>query len=189
MKIAVIGGIGSGKSYVLNLISGLGERVCDCDAVYREIASTDEYKARLSEYFDVVKDGEIDRKKLGAKVFADREKLALLNSLAHPLVFARLDEIYSKGEGNLYIEVSAFDKSMAKRFDKIILVDSDKELRVRRVMDRSGYEREYIDKVMKEQSSIEEMKKKADYVIVNDCGEEELKEKVKAVIRSINALN
>ena len=43
MKIAVIGGIGSGKSYVLNLIAGFGERVCDCDAIYKEISVTDDY--------------------------------------------------------------------------------------------------------------------------------------------------
>ena len=80
MKIAVIGGIGSGKSYVLNLIAGFGERVCDCDAIYKEISVTDDYVKSIAKVFDVVKDGVIDRKKLAETVFSDREKL--INNLA-----------------------------------------------------------------------------------------------------------
>lgn len=188
MKIAVIGGIGSGKSYVLNLIANLGERVCDCDAIYKEIAMSQEYVNLLSDYFDVVEDGVIDREKFAKIVFSDREKLDLLNALAHPLVFERIESIYEKGKGNLYVEVSAYDKSMANRFDKIILVDCNRELRIERVIDRSGYDRQYIEKVMREQSSLDDMKECADYVILNDCDKENLKAKVKAVIDDINKL-
>lgn len=189
MKIAVIGGIGSGKSYVINLIADLGERVCDCDAIYKEIAATQEYVNLVSEYFDAVEDGVIDRERLAKIVFSDRKKLELLNSLAHPLVFERIEQIYKNGKGNLYVEVSAYDKSMASRFDKIILVDCDKELRITRVIDRSGYSRDYIEKVIQEQTSLEDMKEYADYVIVNDCDKENLKAKVKAVIDAVNQEN
>lgn len=189
MKIAVIGGIGSGKSYVLNLIAGFNERVCDCDAIYKEIATTQKYKSELAKYFDVVKDGVIDRQKLGQIVFSDREKLQLLNSVAHPLVFERIDRIYSEKKSNLYVEVSAFDEKMADKFDKIIFVDTDKSLRVTRISDRSGYSKEYISKVMREQMSPENMKRLADYVIQNDCDSETLRQRVKTVIDEINSLN
>lgn len=186
MKIAVIGGIGSGKSYVLNLIAGFGERVCDCDAIYKEISVTDDYVKSIAKVFDVVKDGVIDRKKLAGIVFSDREKLKLLNSVAHPLVFKKLDKIYAECKGNLYVEVSAFNKAMSDKFDKIILVYGDKEVRIERVIDRSGYDREYIENVMREQAAIEEMKNFADYIIVNDSDKENLREKVKAVLDDIN---
>lgn len=189
MKIAVIGGIGSGKSSVLNIIASLGERVCDCDAVYKEITLTKEYIDKIDKEFGAVKDGIIDKKLLGEIVFNDKAKLKKLNGLAHPLVFERLATIDKSGVGNLYVEVSAFDKDMADKFDKIICIAGEKDLRVQRVIDRSGYTKEHIDKIIKEQMSQEDMQDLADYVILNDGDMDNLKMKVKTIVDEINGID
>lgn len=188
MKIAVIGGIGSGKSSVLNIIADLGERVCDCDAVYKEITLSKEYISKIDKEFGAVKDGAIDKKLLGEIVFNDKTKLKKLNELAHPMVFERLQRINDSGKGNLYIEVSAFDKDMAKKFDKIICVAGEKDLRIQRVVDRSGYTKEHIDKIIKEQMPQEEMQKLADYVILNDGDMDNLRNKVKTIVDAVNSI-
>lgn len=188
MKIAIIGGIGSGKSAVVHIISGLGEVVCDCDAIYKEISTTKEYIDIIDKHFGVVKKGIIDKKALADIVFSDEEKLELLNSLAHPLVFERLDKLSEQCKGNLYIEVSAFDMSMQDRFDKFILVEAPKDTRIERIVARSNHSMDIdtIAKILQCQLSINEMQKIADYVIVNDSSKEVLKERVKAVVDSIN---
>ncbi|MDE5616776.1 MAG: dephospho-CoA kinase, partial [Clostridia bacterium] len=102
MKIAVIGGIGSGKSKVISILSQFGERVCDCDEIYKQVCEMPEYIRSIDENFHTVKDGAIDKKALAATVFSDREKLSLLNSLAHPYVVKELERIYRQEAGVLF---------------------------------------------------------------------------------------
>lgn len=186
MKIAIIGGIGSGKSAVVHTISGLGYIVCDCDAIYKEICTTKEYIDKIDKYFDVVKDGIIDKKALSEIVFSDKEKLALLNSIAHPLVFDRVDKLSQKSKDNIFIEVSAFDIGMKDRFDKIIFVDCPHDKRVERILERNpSLNKDMIEKIMSSQMDIEKMKSISDYVIVNDSDMEELRKKVKAMLKDI----
>ena len=76
MLIAVIGGIGSGKSTVVNMLAKRGYRVCDCDAIYRQVCEREDYIAKVGEVFDVVKEGRIDKQKLGKIVFSDNANCA-----------------------------------------------------------------------------------------------------------------
>ncbi|MBD5100026.1 MAG: dephospho-CoA kinase [Clostridiales bacterium] len=168
MKIAIIGGIGSGKSRVLSLLANYGERVCDCDEIYNRICELPRYIEQIQNKFGAVKDGKIDKKSLGEIVFADREKLRELNSLAHPLVFEEIDKIYKKNDGKLFVEVSAFDIDMKNYFDEIIYVKSQKSTRIERVMSRNKCDEDYVLSVMSKQMSDEEMESVADFVIVND---------------------
>ncbi len=182
MKIAVIGGIGSGKSRVIDYIKELGERTCDCDAIYSQVLSQEDYIARVSKAFGVVKDGVIDKKALEQIVFSDKEKLKELSELAHPLIFDKVHKIYQEEDSNLYIEVSAFDLSMTKYFDEIVYVKSARGKRVERVKIRNNYQEDYIASIMSSQLSDSEMESVADYVIVNDGTLQELYEQVEHLI-------
>ncbi|MDE6211541.1 MAG: dephospho-CoA kinase [Clostridia bacterium] len=182
MKIAVIGGIGSGKSRVIECLDQLGERTCDCDKIYKDILKDREYIRQVGELFGVVTDGEIDKKALAEIVFSDEAQLKKLNALAHPLVFKRVDDIYKEGEGNLYVEVSAFDESMAKYFDEIVYVKSEQCQRVERIKIRNNFEENYILSIIAKQMSAEKMQGIADFVIVNDSTLEELYRQVEYLI-------
>ncbi|MDE6275553.1 MAG: dephospho-CoA kinase [Clostridia bacterium] len=178
MKIAVIGGIGSGKSRVMEYLKELGERTCDCDEIYKDIISQEEYIRQVGSLFDVVKDGKIDREALAKIVFSDSKELKKLNDIAHPLVFKRIEEIYAQQPGNLYIEVSAFDKSMAKYFDEIVYIKSEQSSRIERIKARNNFEEDYILSIMSKQISAEDMQDISDFVIVNDSSLEELQDQV-----------
>lgn len=182
MKIAVIGGIGSGKSQVIECLAQLGERTCDCDKIYKDILLDSQYISQVGELFGVVKDGKIDTKALAQIVFSDETQLQKLNAIAHPLVFKRVDEIYQEQEGNLYVEVSAFDKNMANYFDEIVYVKSSQCQRVERIKLRNNFEENYILSIMSKQMSAEEMQDIADFVIVNDSTLEELYRQVEYLI-------
>lgn len=94
--IGLTGGIASGKSTVSKLLKKMGAVVIDADIVSREIMvkGTEAYN-KIVEYFgrEILKeDGEIDRKKLGNIVFADRRKLKKLNEITHPIIIERIKE-------------------------------------------------------------------------------------------------
>ena len=183
MKIAIIGGIGSGKSSVLSLLASYGERVCDCDEIYRKICELPAYIAQIEKEFDAVKDGKIDKTKLAKIVFSDKEKLSLLNSLSHHLVFAEIDKIYKESDSNLFVEVSAFSVEMKSYFDEVVFVRSEKSTRVDRVKKRDGHEEERILSVMSRQMSAEEMESVADFVIVNDGSLQALESQVEWILQ------
>ncbi|MCI8912322.1 MAG: dephospho-CoA kinase [Clostridia bacterium] len=180
--IAIIGGIGSGKSSVLQHISDLGKRTCDCDEIYRQISKEQEFIDLVGKTFGVVEDGEINKKALGEIIFNDGEQLKKLNGIAHPLVFGRLEEIFRGGEGDMYVEVSAFDKSMVDKFDAIIYVKTQKQNQIQRVKLRNGWEEDYITSVIAKQMSAQEMESVADFVIVNDGDIQHLLEQVEWII-------
>lgn len=186
MKIAIIGGIGSGKSLVIEYIRELGGRVCDCDEIYREITSQEEYIKQVGAVFGVVKDGVIDKKALADIVFSDKDKLKKLNGLAHPLVFKKVHKIYEEEKSNLYIEVSAFDLNMKDYFDEIVYVKSAQSKRVERVKSRNNFDEDYILSIMSNQLSEKQMEDVADFVIVNDGEVEKLGEQVEHLITFIS---
>lgn len=183
MKIAVIGGIGSGKSKVISILSQYGERVCDCDKIYKEVCESPDYIRSIDENFHTVKDGRIDKKALASIVFSDKEKLGLLNSLAHPLVLEALDRIYRADSSDIFAEISAFDVKMKDSFDTIILVRSQRATRVSRIKDRDGHSDDYINLIMESQLSDEEMESLADFVIVNDADEQALESQVEWILQ------
>src|SRR5690606_31385123 len=95
LKVGLTGSIAVGKSYVLSVLAELGCRVLDADRTAREVVEPGTPGlARIAEEFGeevLAPDGSLDRKHLGAIVFADVEKRELLNSIVHPLVFAEQD--------------------------------------------------------------------------------------------------
>ena len=141
MKIAVIGGVGSGKSTVLAMLKEHGETVVDCDALYREVKKNPLYKKDLErEYGDVFTDGAIDNKKVSAHVLGDKAAVEKLNSLAHPYIKKELDK-RTEGKDRVFVEVQVFEGGLLEDyFDKVWLIVGDKQTRVNRVVIRDDSE-------------------------------------------------
>ena len=169
MKIAIIGGIGSGKSEVSKIIESFGNLVISADEIYKEISETKEYLDELNVSFPgSVKDGKLDREFLGKLVFNNKEELAKLNAIAHPKVMARIEEL-SKDKEVVYIEVPVFiGTAFEKYFDKVILVESEIKFRISRIIKRSGYDKEYAKKIIASQPSDEELEKFATVIVKNN---------------------
>lgn len=105
MKIAITGGIGSGKSAVAAVIRRSGYKVVSADEAYRRISGRADYLSAVKKLFPDAVKGEppaLDRAVLAAEVFADGKKRAALNELAHPLIMKEMFEEAKGGTRRLF---------------------------------------------------------------------------------------
>ncbi|AGB18706.1 dephospho-CoA kinase [Thermoanaerobacterium thermosaccharolyticum] len=176
--IGLTGGIASGKSTVSSILRSLGAFIIDADVVSREIMikGTKTYNILVDEFGKEIlrKDGEIDRKKLGNLVFADKQKLNRLNEITHPEIIRRIKEIIEEErksgkekaivlDAALLIEMRLFNM-----VDEVWLVVVDKKTQIRRLMKRDNLNYNDALNRIKSQMSIEDKMKYADFII-NNC--------------------
>lgn len=139
IKVAITGGIGSGKTTVAEIIAEQGYHVVSCDEIYKNFLHDKKFVKLLSTEFDcIVKNGEIDRKKLSEIVFNDAEKLKKLNSVTHPVIMQNA-LLKMQGERISFCEVPLlFEGGYEKLFDKVIVVLRNKAARMRAVAARDN---------------------------------------------------
>ncbi len=136
-KIAITGGIGCGKSYLLHKLKEKGYPVFSCDEIYRELTSTQEYVEKIAAVFpDCIAEGRMDRKLLAKKVFKNEENRRLLNEIAHPLIMTRLISLMNACEENLvFAEVPLlFEGHFEDLFDEIIVVIRNRQARIASIL-------------------------------------------------------
>jgi len=188
--IGLIGGIGSGKSSVSEILNSLGVDVIDADKVGHEVYIPDSegWRKVISVFGQGIVDqqNEIDRKKLGAIVFGDPKEMDKLNKLMHPIMYKLIQEKINKLADN-GVEVVVLEAAILLEAnwqpltDEIWLAKSDQEIVIERVQLRNKFTREEIIKRIQSQMSNEEREKHADIVISNDGTLEELKETVRSL--------
>ena len=179
MKVlGITGGVGSGKSMVVDYITRTFRvRAIQADLVAHALMEPggDCYE-RIAAYFgkEILKsDLTIDRKKLGAVVFADREKLKKLNSLVHPrvkeFIAAEIRKERDAGKTSLLvIEAALLIEDHYEVFcDEIWYVYAQKEVRRRRLVSMRGYSKEKVEQIMKNQLSDEEYRKYCHFIVDN----------------------
>ena len=140
-RIAITGGIGSGKSSVLQYIQTLGYPVFSCDETYKQVIKSPEYIQKISEVFpSAVENGQINRKQLASIVFECDEMRKKLNEIAHPLIMSRLYAEMDKTQQEfVFAEVPLFfEGEYENSFDAVIVVERTEEARIRSVCARDG---------------------------------------------------
>jgi len=175
LKIGLTGSIAVGKSFVLGVLRELGARTIDADQVARDCVEpgTPGLAAVVSEFGSGVlqTDGTLDRAKLGAVVFDDEAKRQKLNSILHPFIIARQDEIVRRWESETPDAIAVIDAALMiesggyKRFDKLIVVHCQSEIQIQRLMKRNGLSREEAELRVKSQIPQDEKVKYADYLV------------------------
>ena len=173
MIAGLTGGIGSGKSVVAKLFELLGCAVFDSDVAAKDIYFNSQIKLRVTELLGkeaYLSNTKINKAYIGSKIFSDTQTLQQLNAIIHPAVIDTFKDFVKKNPNKLIIKETAllFEAHLEKEVDKIIVVAADDELRVNRVMERDGLNKEDILKKIKTQLAQEEKIKKADFVIYND---------------------
>lgn len=187
-KIAITGGIATGKSTVIKMIKDLGYDVLSSDEIARRLTKKGEIGYnRILEAFgaDILDEtGEIDRRKLGDIVFNDSEKKSLLESILHPLIRMEMDKMLVEiGMKNpcspVFIEIPLlFEVKAEDRFDYIVVVYVPKELQIKRLMERDGLSYREAEIRLKSQIDIEVKRQKAHFVIDNSGSIEDTKKQV-----------
>ena len=187
--VGLTGGIGSGKSTVINYFKELGITCYQADDEAKKLMNSDKgliKKIKNSFGDSIYINSKLDRKKLSAIVFTDKQKLELLNSIVHPYV-NRHFENYCKGLEDIYIikEVAIiFEIGTQNKFDKIILVRAPKEDRVKRIINRDKCNRQDAINRINNQVADDDKIDQCDFIIDN-INLEEIPNKVLKIHNSI----
>ncbi len=141
VKIAITGGIGSGKSTVLNYLRKKGYPVFSCDTIYQEIIRTKDYLQDVQKHFpECIINGEIDRGKLSKIIFHNPEKRQILNDLAHPRIMKVLQE-RMEGVSSTFVFAEVpllFEGNYENQFDGVLVVLRERKARIRSIIERNG---------------------------------------------------
>ena len=187
--VGLTGGIGSGKSTVINYFKELGITCYQADDEAKKLMNSDKgliKKIKNSFGDSIYINSKLDRKKLSTIVFTDKQKLELLNSIVHPYV-NRHFENYCKGLEDIYIikEVAIiFEIGTQNKFDKIILVRAPKEDRVKRIIKRDKCNRQDAINRINNQVADDDKIDQCDFIIDN-INLEEMSNKVLKIHNSI----
>ena len=187
--VGLTGGIGSGKSLAAQFFSQLGALVIDADqlarsAIERGSEGFDEVLLRFGD--TVLKNGDIDRVALGQIVFENPEAQKDLEEIIHPRIRAEFEEAVASlnpGQIMVYEIPLLVETNAADRFDFVITVESDAELRKQRLRARGMFHSD-IEKRMASQATEQQRRAIADCVLTNDGSEDDLLRQVENVWES-----
>ena len=159
-KIAITGGIGSGKSAVLNIIEEKGYPVYSCDEIYKELITAALYVKEIEKAFpNVVNEGQIDRKRLAEIIFSNEQARTRLNEIAHPLIMKTLLERMNETASQLvFAEVPLlFEGNFENLFDKTIVVLRNREERIRSICARDAISQKEANERMHSQFNYDDL--------------------------------
>ncbi|MBI1787378.1 MAG: dephospho-CoA kinase [Acidobacteria bacterium] len=198
LRVGLTGGLATGKSFVGACLSELGCHLIQADLLGHEVLLPDgeAYPAVAAEFGPGIlrADRAIDRKLLAADVFGRPERLARLNSLVHPHIFQRQEELvsqYSAADptGIVVIEAAIMiEAGSHKRCQRLIVVVCSEEQQIERAMKRDGATREEVLARLGMQMPLAEKLKFADYVIDTTGGKEHTREQTRKVYESLRSI-
>lgn len=190
--IGITGGTGCGKTTALRELEKMGALVLDCDAVYHELLENNtEMISELNQSFPgAAKDGEIDRKALGALVFADAAKLVKLNSITHKYVtqelLKRLESFAFQGGTLAAIDaVELLSSGLSRLCTATLAVLADKETRVKRIMARDSISEAYARSRIEAQRPAEYYENNCEYVLYNNADESSFASACRRLFREV----
>lgn len=195
LLVALTGGIATGKSVVADILEELGCYVHRADKIAHLLMEPERpaWKKIVAHFGEEImnEDRTINRKKLGNIVYADEEERRFLNKILHPLVLEEkkeeIERLQKKGRYKIFISEAALtlETGFASFFDKLIVVNCQKEVQIKRIMERDQIGREEALKKIKAQMPSEEKLKYADYIIDTSGSLEKTVEQTERVFRSL----
>ena len=195
LLVGLTGGIATGKSMVSALLRQLGCEIIDADLLAREVVEPGRpaWTTIVAEFGqDVLTgDGTLDRKKLGAIVFADPERRRRLEAITHPAIRerfqARLDELAEKGFTGIVIFDAAvmIESGNYKNMDRLVVVVTDEPTQMSRLRGRDGTDDAEGRRKIASQMPLSEKAKLADYVIDNSGDRHATAEQVRRVFAAL----
>jgi dephospho-CoA kinase len=198
LKVGLTGGLACGKSFVGEALAGMGCYLIRADELGHEVEAPggEAYEPVLREFGrDILEaDGQIDRKRLAARVFGNPEALARLNALVHPAVVRREEELireFGEREPNGIAVVEAailIETGSYKRFDRLILVTCTEEQQVARALHRDHAPEVDIRARLSRQMPLSDKKHFADFLIDTSGAKEDTLRQTRAVYEQLRRI-
>ena len=192
------GGMGSGKTTVGELFKALGAYVLDADMICRSLVEPGKpaWREIVNSLGDgIIKDDQtLDRRKIAGIVFKDPEKKEGLEAILHPRVIEEEQTIYKgilKDDPDALVIIDAallIESENYRKVDKVIVIACDEETQLERIMAKNMFSREDAQRRLQQQMPLKEKIKFADYVLHNDSGLSDLKEKVEMLFQQLKQL-
>ncbi len=195
IKVAITGGIGSGKSTVAKYIEAKGYPVFSCDEIYKEIYDSESFQALLRQSFpSCQEDGKIDKKQLSKHVFSNTDELKKLNDISHSKIMSTIeDKVSACHEGLVFVEVPLlFERGYENAFDFVFVVLREKNARVTSVVARDKIStEEVILRISSQwdydtQENLSYLSQEKFYVIKNENNVEMLLKKIDSALFWLN---
>lgn len=198
LRVALTGGLASGKSFVGRTLRDLGCHLIQADELGHQVLlrGGEAYDVVVAEFGTQILDdqGEIKRRRLAAEVFADPAKLARLNELVHPPVRARTEALLAAFvaqdpngiavvEAAIHIETGGY-----RHYDKLILAFCSEDQQIERAMSRDGASRQEVLARLARQMPLSEKRKYAHYVIDTSGSKEDTVRQTQEVYASLRSL-
>ncbi|MGI6035076.1 MAG: dephospho-CoA kinase [Limnochordia bacterium] len=188
LVVGLTGGIGTGKSTVAAMFVKLGAYLIDSDQIARRIVQPGSpVLAEIAEAFgpEILKDGQLDRDKLGKIVFSSAEARARLNSITHPPILECLARLIAQNRSHhrvLLVDIPLlYEAGAFYLVERVVLVYTDKETQLQRLMQRDGISLAEAKRKIDAQMPLEEKVSRADYVIDNSRTKRETWEQVQRI--------
>jgi dephospho-CoA kinase len=190
LLVGLTGNIASGKSTVAKLFGQWGATLIDADVLARQAVNVGmpAYHAILERWGEGVTapDGLIDRRELRHRVFSDSEQLEELNAIVHPEVQRLRDQLIDdarrRGDRVVVCDIPLlFERRLAEQFDRIVLVDAPRPVRMDRLVRDRGLETTEAMKMIASQMPAELKRARADYLIDNTWTQQELEFRAREV--------
>jgi len=196
LLVALTGNIASGKSSVASMFASRGATLIDADVLARLAVrvGTPGYDAIVRRWGDSVlsADGVLDRGALRGIVFEQPEELRALNAIVHPVVERMRSELLAssraRGDRLVICDIPLlFENNLADGFDRIVLVDAPRPLRLERLVRDRGLRETEAMAMIAQQMPADLKRARADFVIDNDGSRDALAQRVDEVWRALSA--
>lgn len=182
MIVGLTGGIACGKSTVAKILRGMGVAVLDLDQVARQVVEPGEPALAeiAARWPEVVHDGVLDRKALGAIVVGDVAARRVLEAITHPRIWERMEAWIADRVGPAVVEAALMvETGSYRRYDKLLVVACSPEVQRARLASREGYDPETVERWLATQMPIAAKVALADAVVWNDGDESALSAEVR----------
>jgi dephospho-CoA kinase len=179
--IGLTGNIGSGKSTAIQVFQSLGVSIISADVIARELTAKDKaaYHLIKKRFGDkvILPNGELDRKQLREIIFSEKDARLELENMLHPLIKAKIQEqISQKCDPYCVIEIPLlYHRSDYPYLNKILMIETDLDTQVRRIMERDNCDKELTLAILKTQGEARLEPKLADDIVKNNGTKEDLK--------------
>ncbi|MBQ2897780.1 MAG: dephospho-CoA kinase [Clostridia bacterium] len=185
MIIGITGGSGTGKTAVSLCFEKHGYFIIDADKVAHKVM--DRKSPCLKEVIDFFgheylnQGGTLNRKKLGEKVFKNKDLLENLNKITHKYIKREIEFLAHNSSETVIDAALLFESGLDKLCQKVVFVSCPEDIRIKRIVSRDGVSKKYATSRIKAQKTDEFYRQRCDYEIVND-GEQNIALKVEEIL-------
>lgn len=196
MKVAVTGGIGSGKSVFCRLIKEAGYPVIEADHTAKDLLYNDpDVRSKIVKAFgpQAYTETGINTKYLAETVFSKPEQVKRINSIVHPAVIRTINQQMNellKKHNLVFVEAALiYEADMDEMFDYVVVITADEEIKIKRAMERDKVSREEVLRRMESQIPDSQKKGWSDFCFVNNGPVDDLKGKVSFLLHLLKTIS